>query len=730
MPRPLFISASFLLYFFILFYPFCSHAQDLIADSLEPATKGYNLSNPQQVLFVQTDKTIYTNNESIWFAGYLLHKEEQSAEADVLAVCLVQKETRQTVLQKNYLITDDLCAGSMLLPDSIAPGNYELIASINVVSTKGFLAWFRQEITIKSTLAQALTTTFTIDTLAGSSPNLNIAVKVQLPDGGIAANATLTYHLQNQKPKTIGLDSYGKGVISIAKAELTPSDYVLQTFAQYKDKTHSFNLILPFHRADADSIKTKVYSDSGMMETGNVVADDTLLVLLKNKGNNKVKIAISNTTAADTSQPVWVRQERTVKIPLDAVSKGIHTIDVLDSSNHLLAKRLFFAHWERRNTCLIQADSDTYKTRENVNLKIKLADDAGNNISGIVTVSCVQKGRIDTGKQKDLTSYFYLHQLTNLFANNSLRNAYANKTNLERLLLQGAGSYYTSPDFIAASKTDSSLQTRRLTETGQVYKNNKFLKKPVQLILKFDSTLASVQTDANGSFSLPAADITVAENRPVYVMVEGKNNVNYAIVTKDALGEAVAKAIENMPVETTVTYLPTQNSKETFLNDSLVKVNVLPGVVVTTKEKLYGTGAATANPVNACGDYLCYGGILNCPIHPPRYRPIKGERYYVYHVGMVTYQGCWSEEEQHLHKVNAVYTSREWYGMDSLLLAQSAPEYMSTIYWKPFVAIDKETPVELSFYTSDLPGIYTIRIAGVGSNGEVVSEEKEIRVMK
>ena len=28
-------------------------------------------------------------------------------------------------------------------------------------------------------------------------------------------------------------------------------------------------------------------------------------------------------------------------------------------------------------------------------------------------------------------------------------------------------------------------------------------------------------------------------------------------------------------------------------------MNVLPGVVIKTKEKLYGTDAATANPVNA-----------------------------------------------------------------------------------------------------------------------------------
>ncbi len=685
----------------------------------------------KDILFVQTDKTIYTNNETIWFAGYLLHKEQQNTEADVLAVCLVQKETRQMVVQKNYLITDHLCAGSMLLPDSIAAGNYELIASTNVVTgSNQLLAWFRQEVTIKSTLAQALTTTFTIDTLSGSSLNMNIAVKVQLPDGGGAASAILSYHLKDQKPKTTTLDSYGKGTIRLSKAESTPFNHVLYTVAQYGDKTHSFNLILPFHRADADPIKTKTYSDSGVMETGNVAADDTLLVLLKNKDNNKVKIAISNTASADTSQPVLVRQERTVKIPLDAISRGIHTIAVLDSSNHQLAKRLFFAHWKSRNTCLIQADSSTYKTRGKVNVKIKLADDAGNSIGGIVTVSCVQKGRIDTGKQKELTSYFYLHHLTNWFSNTAIQYAYSNKTNLERLLLHGVGSYYTSADFVTSGKTDSSLQTRRLNETGQVYKNNKFLKKPVQLLLKFDSTLATTQTDANGSFSLPAADIAVPENRFVYAVVEGKNNLGYEIVTKDAIGQIMAEAIEHLPAETTVTYLPVQNSKETLLNDSLVKVNVLPGVVVKTKEKLYGADAATLNPVNACGDYLCYGGVLNCPLHPPRYRPIKGEKYYVYHVGIITYQGCWSEEQQHLHKVNAVYTSRAWHGMDSLMLAQSTPQYMSTIYWKPFIAIDKEQPAEFSFYTSDLPGIYTIRIAGVGSNGEVVSEEKEIRVRK
>src|SRR5690348_15609087 len=88
-------------------------AQNIATDSLQSKLSRYDSLHPRQILYINTDKTIYTNNETIWFAGFILRGAEAvNIQADILSVSLVQKDTKQIVLQNHYLLKDNLCAGS------------------------------------------------------------------------------------------------------------------------------------------------------------------------------------------------------------------------------------------------------------------------------------------------------------------------------------------------------------------------------------------------------------------------------------------------------------------------------------------------------------------------------------------------------------------------------------------------------------------------------------------
>jgi len=788
-------------------------AQNIATDSLQSKLSRYNSLYSKQILFINTDKTVYTNNETIWFAGFILQNAEgKNITADILSVSLVQTGTKQIFMQKYYLLKDNLCAGSLLLPDSIAPGNYELVAFTNLIDRNGKpLGAFRQELTIKSNKVAPFFTNFKIaDTLLETGPGIGINISAALPDASPLKNAAINYNLQGQKSKLLKLDAYGKGLILIPKAALNPSNNnILFTSTQYNEHKQYFNLQLPQQKKDSiylkfypeggyliEGLKSRIIieaktasgstvqlkalllSDGGITDTlktnnygvctfsilpkanthyavrlldndknihaaefmlphaikkgivveiRDAVTNDTLLVSLKSSiKKQSVRVAISNTSTGYVSEPIVIYSEKKLTLPLNNILKGINVLTVLDSLNRPLAERLFFAHFDQKNDAGIKTDKPVYKTKEKVNVSIQLTDKNKSPVGGIFSIACVQTNRIDYGKQKDIASYYYLGQLFSSLPAYRLKKTFENKAALEYLLLLQGWRRYTWQNIMQAPITDTLQPVRKLELSGQVYRSNEILKKTVELIIKKDSTLVVMNTNANGYFPLNPNEIAVPENRSVFAMVSGKSNSGYQIITKDPIQQFIQRQITGFRFEPAATPPALQNSKQLLLQD-FDKVNMLAEVVIKAKTSPYAASQGIY-PVNECGDYVCYLNILNCPIHPPASLPVKGQKYYVPGRGVVTYEGCLIEGQQGMSKIGSVYTAREFYGMDSTALQQNTPEYMSTIFWKAFNITNKDGKIDFSFYTSDIKGPFTITVQGVATNGDFLYQEKNITV--
>jgi hypothetical protein len=56
------------------------------------------------------------------------------------------------------------------------------------------------------------------------------------------------------------------------------------------------------------------------------------------------------------------------------------------------------------------------------------------------------------------------------------------------------------------------------------------------------------------------------------------------------------------------------------------------------------------------------------------------------------------------------------------------PDLRNTLYWNPSVKTGRNGEAEIEFWTSDLPGIYTINIQGISGTGEKVSLHKSFTV--
>jgi hypothetical protein len=112
------------LLFFCITARFTACSQDALDDAFIRRQLEINAkAHPFNLLFVHTDKTLYTNNETIWFSGYLLRAEPYFGEHSIVSVALVSADNRQVALRKKYLMKNGQSSGSLSLPDTVPPGN-------------------------------------------------------------------------------------------------------------------------------------------------------------------------------------------------------------------------------------------------------------------------------------------------------------------------------------------------------------------------------------------------------------------------------------------------------------------------------------------------------------------------------------------------------------------------------------------------------------------------------
>ncbi len=128
----------------------------------------HSLAAPASKIFVHFDKTIYTNNETVWFSAYFLKLKPQKAMMhELLCVALVRDIDSAIIKQEKYIAGSGMAFGSMVLPDSMLTGNYHFQVTTNLVSKGVPELSFIQPVLIKTNI----------------DPSFNASIKLLQPAG-------------------------------------------------------------------------------------------------------------------------------------------------------------------------------------------------------------------------------------------------------------------------------------------------------------------------------------------------------------------------------------------------------------------------------------------------------------------------------------------------------------------------------------------------------------------
>lgn len=242
---------------------------DTIAKNIAKQLNYYQAKTEGAALFVHLDKTVYVNNEAIWFAAYLLNcTAENIDQHQVLSAALINNNDQSIVTESRFVMQAGLGCGNVIIPDSISPGNYSFIAFTNVVRNGKPCVVFVQPVTIKSATQPAFNAEITLDTLYKQPGNMRVMLSVS-DKGLLVDGAVVNYYLGKDAQTRIAAkaktNALGMVDILIPKNRVTAAQHMLEVQVKYAKEIKTLHLKLPVPR-QADIVK--FYPEGGHLING------------------------------------------------------------------------------------------------------------------------------------------------------------------------------------------------------------------------------------------------------------------------------------------------------------------------------------------------------------------------------------------------------------------------------------------------------------------------------
>jgi hypothetical protein len=709
------------------------YAQELTPDSIYKRLESVTPVFDHTQLYLHADKSIYVHNENIWFTAYLLHSPYDLKSNHTLYVCLSNRATHKVVASEKFIMGNGLAAGYMFLPDSIPVGDYDLLAYTNTFIHEAAPRPFQQLVRIRAGSASQ-----SVYSKTNVAQQPAPAIHFQwFPEGGdlIQGVKTLLAFEASADGQPVSVNGYllenGTQLLPV-QTNLTGQGKI--EFVPVYGKIYSVALDYPANavlQSSFPEIRSSGYSIH--LEQG--VTRDTAIVKIESIGaGRKAWLIMHNYRDAFHFVPLDIsRGKVTVKLPIERIPAGLATITLLDSTTQPCAERAVFTGYDSLPVIQITADSGQYHTRSKVVLKIKAVDRKGAPLTASLSFASVLFKRVDTTSFQDIVPMsLYSNYVNAGLISNAYTYHLGTAQDIEMFLLTRCWTRYKKP------RTDTSFisaaQNLSMTMGGQVYFKNKVLKSPVEISLVNGENISIFNTNETGHFELSPE---MTEQRPdgrLAIFVNKKIKDDYHIDFKnddDILNSKLARLSYTLPSQFKAA-LP----EEVIVPFNNVKT--LGAVVVSSRKKQEQETdffAMTVYKSKTCNDYFCMYNIFNCRNHPTGGTPAMHGMTYTRPGGGTFRYECESYQPQQLQpaeiifKLKGRYFTKQFYIADYAKFSPPEPEVLSTVLWMPQVVTDQNGEATVSFYTNDLPGIFSCIVEGVSTKG-AVSGKKLIKVIQ
>jgi hypothetical protein len=221
---------------------FSAHAQTAKSVRLKVTRAHVNL-------FIHLDKSVYQPQETIWFTGYILNRDERlMQEQNTLYIVLVDPINRSVVTKRRFLIKNGFGKGFLSLPDTIDAGEYWILGYTNALLQTGDEPVFRQSISVRSGEPAPFRIVSSVPQILDDS--LRIRYKISTSYGGLAAGGKFSFTLYDDSnaietgEKTI--DAFGEVVVAMASRPNAGKYWELKANVTRDGLSKKFRFPFPF----------------------------------------------------------------------------------------------------------------------------------------------------------------------------------------------------------------------------------------------------------------------------------------------------------------------------------------------------------------------------------------------------------------------------------------------------------------------------------------------------
>lgn len=175
----------------LLLFGWAASAQSLnYVEHVDSLLSNYAQQFPATRLHLHLDKSTYTANETIWFSAYLYRVAPDSFQHQLLFVKLAREDNDTLIRSAIFPLFQTQASGQLLLPTSLLPGNYKLLAYTDEVRDGKPAVIFRQRLQIKTDAQPAFNFRIElVDSVKQQADSFRVRLKALRPNGHPLADA-------------------------------------------------------------------------------------------------------------------------------------------------------------------------------------------------------------------------------------------------------------------------------------------------------------------------------------------------------------------------------------------------------------------------------------------------------------------------------------------------------------------------------------------------------------
>ena len=766
------IVSLFCLSTFSAYGQFASDVSKTIITKLKGFTSTHNIEKT----YLHFDKPYYATGDTIYFKAYVTLGERHlfSDLSGVLHVDLINSANKIEQGIKLPLM-NGLAWGDLVLPDTLASGNYRVRAYTRWMLNDGYL--FEQTVPVGSVHTQKVPENSTAKAVI-SKPDLQFFPESgQLVDG---LSCKVAF-------KAVGISGLGIGVKG---SVIDNSGNIISHF----ESVHLGMGYLSFTPKAGKSYKANVMFTDGTKNSLDLPAPISkgIALVVNNDSLPKAGVKILSNTAyfnenegkdytlliysGGSATTVPIKLDSSV-ISLDILKRHLHTgiatITLFSDSNEPLCERLIFIQNYDKLNLSLSTDKGNYAKREKVSIRLNAKTRADSVALGHFSVSVIDERKVEINEDKENSI------LSNLLLTSDLKGTveepnyyFTNITDqklkdLDLVMLTHGYRRFEWKQVLNNNDPALAYQPEKSLEiTGQVknFFGRPLPKASVALISFEPKSLTNTIANDKGEFAFDHLSF-IDSIRFVLQAVNAKGG------NKTQLSYNEAKPFPYRPMLSThmadseipVSYLENKEKQQEELNKlGIDRSRVLKEIKIKARKSIptasprYGVPDQVVN-----GDKILYGGQLST-----RLAGLVHFRTHFNKPILVVWNGVEMPKDFDINSINTgsiesieVFTNAFGPDYDNVLSMKTPfglqpkdmiatgilpitvqgyykarefyspkydnntttlhPDLRSTIYWKPELTTDKDGNASFDFYNADGTGYYRVVIEGIDEKGNI-----------